>query len=265
MVFLIDFLLMNSDEPKYKKVIFHDLGLADYREAWDFQELLFQQLLQQKTAGRKQKADLQPENYLIFCEHPHVYTLGKSGNQDNLLISGEKLKKINAAFYKTNRGGDITYHGPGQIVGYPVLDLEYFNCSIKQYVSNIEEIIINTLSHFGIIASRMDGAAGVWIDARHADKARKICAIGVRASRHITMHGFALNVNTDIDYFNHINPCGFTDKSVTTMEKETGRKTGTAEVKAVLHSQFSRIFNIELTPNTYEHGKTMENKAERRC
>ena len=169
---------------------------------------------------RKPEDEERPGQYLLFCEHPHVYTLGKSGDEHNLLIRQDFLKKIKATYYKTNRGGDITYHGPGQIVGYPIVDLESLGIGLKQYVNLLEDAIIELLKTHGIASSRMEGATGVWLEADHPVKARKICAIGVRSSRHITMHGFALNVNTRLDYFTYINPCGFETRGVTSMEKE---------------------------------------------
>jgi lipoyl(octanoyl) transferase len=204
---------------KERAILFEDLGLMDYQEAWDYQEERFDALVDYK---RKPDGVIPPSQHLLFCEHPHVYTLGKSGDEHNLLIRQEFLKKINATYYKTNRGGDITYHGPGQIVGYPIVDLEFLGIGLKQYVALLEDAIIELLDRYGIVATRMDGATGVWLDVDHPVKARKICAIGVRSSRHVTMHGFALNVNTNLDYFTYINPCGFETKGVTYMEKELG-------------------------------------------
>ena len=183
---------------------------------------------------------------MLFVEHPHVYTLGKSGVQNNLLINDQFLKQIDATFYKINRGGDITYHGPGQIVGYPILDLEALNLQVKSYIHNLEEAIIQTLADYGIKSERLDGATGVWVDTTVPGKSRKICAIGVKASRYVSMHGFALNVNTDLNYFNHINPCGFVDKGVTSMEKELGSKLEIKEVKDKLVQKLSDIFELEL-------------------
>jgi len=201
---------------KTPHILFRDLGLIDYQEAWDYQEERFRRLVDFKRSGE----GAAPQQYLLFCEHPHVYTLGKSGDENNLLIHKDFLKKINATYYKTNRGGDITYHGPGQIVGYPILDLESLGIGLKQYVHLLEEAMILLLAGNGITATRMEGATGVWLDVDHPVKARKICAIGVRSSRYVTMHGFALNVNTNLDYFTYINPCGFDTKGVTSMEKE---------------------------------------------
>ena len=213
-----------------------DWQTIDYKEAWDKQELLFQEIIQAKSKG-KDTRDLET---VFLCEHPHVYTLGKSGKVNNLLIQEDFLQKIGASFYKIDRGGDITYHGPGQWVGYPILDLENHGRSLKDYIYNVEESIIQTLAYFGISGARLAGAAGVWLDANtHA--ARKICAIGVRASRFVTMHGFALNVNTDLSYFNYINPCGFVDKGVTSMQKELGKTMDMTEVKEV----FKRCWFVE--------------------
>jgi lipoyl(octanoyl) transferase len=212
-------------------IIYKDLGEIEYGAAWDYQEELFNSLVAHK---RKPEGKELPEQFLLFCEHPHVYTLGKSGDEANLLIRSEFLKKINATYFKTNRGGDITYHGPGQIVGYPIVDLESLGIGLKQYVSMLEDAIIELLERYEISATRMDGATGVWLDKDHPVKARKICAIGVRSSRYITMHGFALNVNTNLDYFSYINPCGFETKGVTSMEKELGKSLDFEQVKLEL-------------------------------
>jgi lipoyl(octanoyl) transferase len=207
---------------------FTDWKTIDYKEAWSKQETLFKAIIQAKIEG-KETRDLET---IFLCEHPHVYTLGRSGKANNLLIQEDFLRKIDAAFYQIDRGGDITYHGPGQLVGYPVLDLENHGNSLKGYIYNIEETIIQTLAHFNIHATRLEGATGVWLDV-NTTSARKICAIGVRASRFVTMHGFALNVNTDLTYFNYINPCGFVDKGVTSMQKEVGGMVSLEEVKGV--------------------------------
>jgi len=226
-----------------KKVRFVSLGEIDYKEAWDYQEDLFGKLIKRKGQGDV----LVPEDTaVIFCEHPHVYTLGKSGAQDNLLITDELLERIGATYYRINRGGDITYHGPGQLVGYPIIDLEMFHLQVKQYIYKLEESIIRTLAEYGLQTERLDGATGVWIDTQ-TSKARKICAIGVRASRFITMHGFALNVNTDLTYFQHINPCGFVDKGVTSMQQELGKPIAIPEVAAVLKNQLEAVFGMELS------------------
>jgi lipoyl(octanoyl) transferase len=230
-----------------KKVHFEDLGLIDYKEAWDYQEKIFADYLNLKAQNRDLPTDqqIEIEGKVIFCEHPHVYTLGKSGQQNNLLIADEFLKKIHATYYKINRGGDITYHGPGQIVGYPIIDLERFNLQVKQYIANLEESIILTLSDFGIRAERLNGATGVWLDTNMPGKTRKICAIGVKASRFITMHGFAFNVNTNLEYFNYINPCGFVDKGVTSMEKELGQKQDFNSVKEILKKKMEQVFGMQ--------------------
>jgi lipoyl(octanoyl) transferase len=213
------------------KIVYRDLGTIEYGDAWNTQEELFQKLVDFK---RDNQVGERPQQYLLFCEHPHVYTLGKSGDEANLLIHKEFLKKIQATYFKTNRGGDITYHGPGQIVGYPILDLEYLGMGLKQYIGIMEDSIIMLLHQYGIASSRLDGATGVWLDADHPVKARKICAIGVRSSRHVTMHGFALNVNTKLEYFTYINPCGFETRGVTSMEKELGRSLPMEEVRVQL-------------------------------
>ncbi len=224
-------------------MIFKDLGLIEYKEAWDFQENLFNDAVSKKSYNRKYTdSQKKIENTLIFCEHPHVYTLGKSGVQNNLLINDDFLKKINAKFYKSNRGGDITYHGPGQIVGYPIFDLEYYGLSVKSYIYKLEEAIINTISQYGIKGDRLEGATGVWLDKDVQGKTRKICAIGVKASRYVSMHGFALNVNTDLNYFNYINPCGFVDKGVTSMKKELNREIDFEEVKSKLKNEIFNLF-----------------------
>ena len=211
------------------KILFRDLGLIEYGEAWKYQEDRFHKLVDFKRNGGER-----PDQYLVFCEHPHVYTLGKSGDEANLLIQSKFLEKINATYFKTNRGGDITYHGPGQIVGYPILDLEVLGLGLKQYITLVEDAIIELLSGYGIIATQMEGATGVWLDATHPVKARKICAIGVRSGRHVTMHGFALNVNTNLDYFSYINPCGFETKGVTSIEKELGERQDMEMIKSAL-------------------------------
>ncbi|HBS86697.1 MAG: lipoyl(octanoyl) transferase [Bacteroidetes bacterium GWF2_38_335] len=219
-----------------------DLGLIDYKEAWDFQERIFNESSEMKIRERKGELPA-PEiiNHLLFCEHPHVYTLGKSGKDNNLLIDENILKRINASFYRIDRGGDITYHGPGQLVGYPVFDLEQFSMQVKQYIHSLEEAIILSVGEFGIKAERLDGATGVWIDVGKPN-VRKICAIGVKAGRNITMHGFALNVNTNLDYFRYINPCGFIDKGVTSIQKETGREISMDEVKNIVREKILKVF-----------------------
>lgn len=210
-------------------ILFSDLGLIPYREAWDYQEKLFAELMGKKLAGEKTF-----RGYLLFCEHLPVFTLGKSGSQENLLINEQMLAQRGIEFYRINRGGDITFHGPGQIVGYPILDLEQLHLGIKGYIEKLEESVILLLKEYGIIAGRLAGATGVWLEPERPSAARKICAIGVKAGRHITMHGFAFNVNTDLSYYQYINPCGFIDKGVTSMEKELGRKLDIEEVKGLL-------------------------------
>lgn len=222
-----------------KQILFEDLGLIDYQEAWDYQEERFDALVEYK---RNPEGKIRPSQYLLFCEHPHVYTLGKSGDEHNLLIRQEFLKKIQATYYKTNRGGDITYHGPGQIVGYPILDLEFFRIGLKQYITLLENAIIELLDGYGIVATHMEGATGVWLDVDHPVKARKICAIGVRSGRYVTMHGFALNVNTKLEYFSYINPCGFETKGVSSMEKELGRPMDFTQIKEELRAILMRMF-----------------------
>ena len=213
------------------RIIYQDLGSIDYGAAWDYQEERFNKLVDYKRDPVDKE---HPEQYLLFCEHPHVYTLGKSGDEANLLIHKDFLAKISATYYKTNRGGDITYHGPGQIVGYPIVDLDDLGIGLKQYIHLMEEAIIKLLSTYGITATLMEGATGVWLDVNHPVKARKICAIGVRSSRYVTMHGFALNVNTNLDYFTYINPCGFETKGVTSMQKECGSALDMEKVKLAL-------------------------------
>jgi lipoyl(octanoyl) transferase len=233
-----------------KTVIFQDLRSVEYKKAWEYQEKLFDQILAgklAKPAGNGEKGS--SAGHLLFCEHPHVYTLGKSGTENNLLIDSGFLKKINAEFYRSNRGGDITYHGPGQVVGYPILNLDCFGLTIRQYIKNIEEAIIMTLHEYGLRASRLDSASGVWLDAPDPAGARKICAIGVRASRNVTMHGFAFNVNTNLDYFGYINPCGFKDKGVTSLEKELGGSQDINQVKENLKKNLSSVFGMGLVEN----------------
>ena len=225
------------------KVQFEDLGKTDYKEAWDYQEKLFNTLLKEKRMNGQ--PENKPLNYLLFCEHPHVYTLGKSGQENNFLINEDFLKKINATYYKINRGGDITYHGPGQIVGYPIFDLEQFNLQVKKYIYHLEEAVIETLKSYDIEGQHLEKSSGVWLDIDNPKKSRKICAIGVRASHFVTMHGFAFNINTDLNYFNYINPCGFTDKGVTSLEKELGKKVNLEEAKGILKSNLAKVFDME--------------------
>ena len=225
-----------------------DLALIDYKEARDYQEKLFNEIVSVKLNNRNlpDKEQTLTPNHLIFCEHPHVYTLGNSGDAANLLVNEQQLISAKATYYKTNRGGDITYHGPGQIVGYPILDLDNFFTDIHKYLRYLEEIIILTLAEYKITAGRSAGETGVWLDADDITKTRKICAMGIRASRWVTMHGFALNVNADMDYFNNIIPCGIADKAVTSMEKELGHKVLEAEVKEKLKKHFAEVFECEI-------------------
>lgn len=230
------------------EVKFIDLGLKDYKETWDFQTELFDANVSKKIANRKQEDEslhLKTENHLIFCEHPHVYTLGKSGSESNLLISETILKQLDAVYYKINRGGDITYHGPGQLVGYPIFDLEtYFYTDIHKYMRMLEDAIIITIESYGLKGGRVEGMTGVWLDG-DTDKARKICAMGVKCSRWVTMHGFALNVDTDMQYFNNIVPCGIVDKKVTSLSIELGRKISIDEVKSKLKTNLAQLFNYK--------------------
>ncbi len=230
-----------------QEILYADLGSADYKQTWDFQEQLLQQIMQLKLEGRNQGfGDHAPTpHYLLFCEHPHVFTLGKSGKPEHLLSNEQQLKNAHATYYKINRGGDITYHGPGQVVGYPILNLDLFFNDIHHYMRLLEEVIIRTLNEYGIVGSRIEKLTGVWIDAGKPS-ARKICAFGVRCSRWITMHGWALNVNTQLDYFNHIVPCGISDKAVTSMEKELGKNMNLDEVKSILLKHFSEVFNASI-------------------
>ena len=202
---------------------FKDIGLIEYKEAWLFQEKIFNEILEIKSKNRNEGSEITTKNHLIFCEHPHVYTLGNSGNKENLLVNEEYLKSRGASFYKTNRGGDITYHGPGQIVGYPIFDLDNFFNDIGKYLRFLEEVIILTLKEYGLSGERSKGETGVWLDVGKPT-ARKICAMGVKTSRWVSMHGFAFNLNTDLSYFESIIPCGINDKKVTSLEKEIGHK-----------------------------------------
>jgi len=220
---------------------FTDLGLIEYGAAWDLQEHLFNRIIAQKKAGLAQT-----DNFLLFCEHPHVYTLGKSGAESNLLLNAIQLQAKDAAFFRTNRGGDITYHGPGQIVGYPILNLEVMVSGAREYIEKMEEAIILTLGRYDIKSERLGGATGVWLDTDKPGRTRKICAIGVRTSHWVSMHGFAFNVNTDLQYFNYINPCGFTDKAVTSLSAELGRPVEINEVKSLLAEQLALVFGLEL-------------------
>jgi lipoyl(octanoyl) transferase len=224
-----------------KEVTFIDLGRKDYKETWEQQEQLFKDILDIKIRNRREALNLETPNYLLFVEHPHVYTLGKSGDLENLLANEMLLEKIGATFYKINRGGDITYHGPGQIVGYPILDLENFFTDIHKYLRFLEEIFINILADYGLKGERSPGETGVWLDVG-TPFARKICALGVRASRWVTMHGFAFNVNTDLGYFDHIIPCGINDKAVTSLAAELKRQVPMEEIKAKIKVAFASLF-----------------------
>lgn len=237
-----------------KEVVFKDLGVIEYGEAWQLQEALLAENLSLKSAAYKSVEKIDPaligtHNHLLFCSHPHVLTLGKSGHLEHLLLNDVRLKELGISFYNTNRGGDITYHGPGQIVGYPVLDLELFFTDLGRYMRSLEEVIIRTLAHYGIEAGRLSGATGVWLDADIPAKARKICAMGVKCSRWVTIHGFALNVNTDLKYFNYIVPCGIGDKAVTSMQKELGKPVDEEEVKEILKKEFATVFEAVLIPS----------------
>ena len=237
-------------------IIFQDLGLMDYKSAWDYQEKLLRANVEKKSAVfnlssedyklRIENSELTTEHHLLFVEHPPVYTLGKSGNEDNVLIDELEREEKGIQYFRTNRGGDITFHGKGQIVGYPIIDLEKFYTDIGKYLRNIEEVIILTLNDYGITSGRSAGETGVWIDADIKGRERKICAIGVRTSRWITMHGFALNVNTDLSYFNNIIPCGIQNKQVTSIEKELNRKIDFEEAKQRVKDNFAKVFKVEI-------------------
>ena len=229
-----------------KKVAVQELGIKDYKDTWDFQEEIFQEIVQQKSKNRKEQTQVPTHNYFLYVEHPHVYTLGKSGDFSNLLISEKELAAKNATFYKVNRGGDITYHGPGQIVGYPILDLDNFFTDIHKYLRFLEEMVIRTLAEYGLKAERSKGETGVWLDVG-TPFARKICAMGVRASRWVTMHGFALNVNADLGYFDNMIPCGIKGKAVTSLNVELGKaEVNIAEVKEKLLKHFAALFEAEM-------------------
>jgi lipoyl(octanoyl) transferase len=237
---------MNHIPRKYQ-IFFQDLGLIDYKEAWDYQEKKLKELVQEREELKRKGNDnaIPQKQIFLFCEHPHVFTLGKSGNENNLLINSDFLKRINATFYKINRGGDITYHGPGQIVGYPIIDLDSIRLKIKEYIWILEEAVIRLLSGYNIKAIRIAGATGVWLDSVLSGNSRKICAIGVRVSNRVTMHGFALNVNTDLNYFSYINPCGFTDKEVTSLSRELGKDMNLEEIKIKMKFLLADLFDID--------------------
>ena len=244
-----------------KEVVLEDLGKIRYKNAWDYQEEIFQKLIKAKalkserrriellqtssTEDNEIRDAVLAKQYLLFCEHDNVYTLGKSGDKQNLLIARNICESRGIDLHEINRGGDITYHGPGQIVVYPIIDLEEFNIGIKSYISMLEDVVIETLKQFGIKGEKDEKAMGVWIDAGNSIKARKICAIGVKASRYITMHGLALNVNTDLSFFDYINPCGFTDRGVTSMEKELNSKIDFKEVSKIMKNSFENVFGMK--------------------
>jgi lipoyl(octanoyl) transferase len=225
-----------------------DLGLIDYKEAWDLQESLLKESVDLKVANRTNHSMHLPTNHLLFCEHPHVYTLGKSGKPEHLLLDDNQLSEVSATYYKINRGGDITYHGPGQLVMYPIIDLEQFFTDIHKYLRFLEEAVILTLKEYGLNADRYEGLTGVWMEP-NTPKARKICAMGVKCSRWITMHGIGFNINSDLNYFQHIVPCGIDDKAVTSLEKELGRKISMTEVKESLTKHMAAIFGFEFEKN----------------
>jgi len=231
-----------------KKTKFVDLGQIDYQQAWDYQTNLFQSILDVKSQNRvlAPNEQLSTNNFLLFCEHPHVFTLGKSGDEKNLLVKKEELHTIEATYYHINRGGDITYHGPGQIVVYPIIDMENFFTDIHKYMRLLEESVIQTLAEFNIKSGRINGLTGVWIDFEDANKARKICALGVKTSRWVTLHGLAFNVNTDLNYFKYIVPCGIDDKAVTSLEKELGKQLDIKQVKSILKNKLSGLFEMEI-------------------
>ena len=231
-----------------KQVQFRDIGLIDYQEAWDLQEKIFAETIAVKTQNRGLEAEQQhiTPNHLLFCQHPHVYTLGKSGKADHLLLHEDELEAREAKYYKINRGGDITYHGPGQLVGYPILDLDNFFTDIHKYMRLLEEAIIRTIADFGLDGGRIDGLTGVWLDYQEQKNPRKICAMGVKSSRWVTMHGFALNVNTDLSYFGSIVPCGIQDKAVTSIAQETGNPVEMNEVSIKLKNHLADLFEMEI-------------------
>lgn len=231
-----------------KRVEFRDLGRMDYQKAWDYQETIFAETVALKIKNRNltQAEQILTPNFLFFVEHPHVYTLGKSGKPENLLLDESGLEKHQASYYKINRGGDITYHGPGQLVGYPILDLDNFFTDIHKYLRLLEEAIILTLADYGVVAGRIDGLTGVWLDHIKQENPRKICAMGVKSSRWVTMHGFAFNLNVDLSYFGHIIPCGIDDKAVTSLHLELGKPVDEIEAKEKVKNHLSDLFEMEL-------------------
>lgn len=238
---------------KNKRVSFTNLGFVDYEKCWNLQERLFNEIVQQKIRNRKvpPQEQVATGNYLLFCQHPHVYTLGKSGREENLLLSPEALTHKNIRYYKINRGGDITYHGPGQLVAYPVLDLDNFFTDIHKYLRTLEQIVINTLARLNIAAGRIDNLTGVWVDHKEQINPRKICAMGVKASRWVTMHGLALNVHTNLQYFNYIVPCGIEGKAVTSIEKELNQQISLNHVAGIMQQEFTALFGMELIPGHF--------------
>lgn len=228
-----------------RKVRFKDLQTVDYKFAWDYQTQLFEDTVSTKIKNRTENTEENTSNYLVFCEHPHVYTLGKTGKREHLLIDSDTLSEKSATYYEINRGGDITYHGPGQLVVYPILDLDNFFTDIHKYMRCLEEVVIQTCAQLGVKADRVNGLTGVWLGDSDASY-RKICAMGVKTSRWVTMHGLAFNINTDLDYFSNIVPCGITDKAVTSLEKELGHKQDMESIKAIVKNQFTEIFECSV-------------------
>ncbi len=241
-----------------RKVYFRELGTIEYGDAWQMQEALMKEGLDIKAQwynvpDAERPTDNGIKHHLLFCTHPHVYTLGKSGHMENLLVNDTRLQELGASFYKTNRGGDITYHGPGQIVAYPILDLEQFYTDLGKYMRNLEEAVIRTIAHYGLKGDRLPGSTGVWLDPDNPAKVRKICAMGVRSSRWMTIHGLALNVNTDLRFFDYIVPCGITDKQVTSMQKELATELNELEVREILRREFSNVFECEIVNDLVNH------------
>lgn len=238
-----------------RNVIFEDLGVIDYKKAWDYQEELHQKIVAQKLKNRElpEEEQIPTSNYILFCEHPHVYTLGKSGEENHLLLNEKQLEENHASFYKINRGGDITYHGPGQLVVYPIFDLENFFTDIHKYLRFLEEAVILTLNEYGIKAGRVEGLTGVWIEENNPLNARKICAMGVKCSRWVTMHGIGFNINSQLEYFKNIIPCGIDDKAVTSLEKEKGQTIDMKELKEKLLVNLANIFDFHLVSTTKEN------------
>lgn len=243
------FILLHQGYDMNRTVFYQHLGTMEYSQCWAIQEKLMQNIIHIKLKNRTQTSPVSTPNYLLIVEHPHVYTLGKSGKENHLLVSELSLKNIGASYFKVNRGGDITYHGYGQLVLYPILDLENFFTDIHKYVRCLEEVVIRTLHEYGLSPERSKGETGVWFDVAYPEKARKICAIGVRSSRWVTMHGLALNVNTDINYFNYIVPCGIPDKKVTSLHLELSKKIDEAEVQQKVLKHFSEVFECVLVEN----------------